>query len=72
MGLDARKPVFWVPDQAGLTPVSSITRTSQKNEVSHVASLDMILTNKRTTKVLISLRGCAGWSVPLLFAHPEY
>ena len=24
---------------------------------------------QRTTKALISLRGCAGWSAPLLFAH---
>ena len=31
----------------------------------------MILSNKRITKVLIRLRGCAGWSAPLLFANPE-
>ena len=29
----------------------------------------MILSNKRMTKALIRLRGCAGWSVPLLFAN---
>ena len=29
----------------------------------------MILSNKRTTKALIRLRRCAGWSVPLLFAN---
>ena len=28
----------------------------------------MIISNKRTTKALISLRGCAGWSAPVLFA----
>ena len=28
----------------------------------------MILSNKGITKVLIRLGGCAGWSVPLLFA----
>ena len=27
--------------------------------------------NKRITKALISLGGCAGWSAPLLFANPE-
>ena len=27
-----------------------------------VASLDIILSDKRITKSLISLRGCAGWS----------
>ena len=34
-----------------------------------VASLDMILCNKRITKALIRLRGAAGWSAPLLFAR---
>ena len=31
----------------------------------------MILSIKQITKVLISLHGCTGWSVPLLFTHPE-
>ena len=31
----------------------------------------MILSNKRIIKALIRLRGCAGWSEPLLFANPE-
>ena len=31
----------------------------------------MILHNKRITKALIRLRGCVGWSVPLLFANAE-
>ena len=31
----------------------------------------MIHNNKQITKVLISLHKCAGWSAPLLFAHPE-
>ena len=30
-----------------------------------------MLYNKRLTKALIRLRGCAGWSVPLLFANPR-
>ena len=29
----------------------------------------MILSSKRITKSLIRLRGCAGWSAPLLFAN---
>ena len=29
----------------------------------------MILLDKRITKALISLRGCAGWSAPVLFAN---
>ena len=36
-----------------------------------VTSLTMILSNKRITKALISLRGCAGCSATLLFANPE-
>ena len=56
MGLDARKPVFGVSDK----PVSSATESSKKIEISLVASLDMMLTNKRITKTLIRLRGCAG------------
>ena len=31
----------------------------------------MVLSKKRITKALISLRRCAGWSAPLLFAKPR-
>ena len=31
----------------------------------------MILHGKRITEALISLRGCAGWSAPVLFANPR-
>ena len=31
----------------------------------------MILFIKRITKALIRLRGCAGWSAPVLFANPR-
>ena len=31
----------------------------------------MILSNKWVTKMLIRLRWCADWSVPLLFANPQ-
>ena len=31
----------------------------------------MILSIKQITKALIRLRGCAGWSAPLLFANPK-
>ena len=66
-----RKPVFGVSDKASFKPVSSATETSLKIEISPVASLHMILSKKRITKVLIRLRGCAGWSAPLLFPNPE-
>ena len=31
----------------------------------------MVLSKKRITEVLIRLRGCAGWSAPVLFADPD-
>ena len=45
-------------------------RLAKKVDISLVASLDMILSNKRITKALISLRRCVDWSAPLLFANP--
>ena len=71
MGLDATKPVFGVSDKASYKPVSSSTVTSKNIEISLEASLDMILSTKRITKALIRLRGCAGWSAPVLFATPR-
>ena len=38
-------------------------------EISDKETRDIILSRQRTTKVLISLRGCAGRSAPLLFAY---
>ena len=38
---------------------------------SHKASLGIILLKKQTTKLLIILRGCAGWSGPLLLQITE-
>ena len=58
MGLNERKPVFGVSDKARLKTVYSAT----ESRISSVASLD-ILSEKRITKVLISLRGCLGFSV---------
>ena len=31
----------------------------------------MVRFKKRITKALIRLRGCAGWSAPVLFANPR-
>ena len=71
MGRDARKPVFGVSDKVRFKPACSGTGTRLKIEISPVASLHMILYKRRITKALIRLRGCAGWTVPLLFANPE-
>ena len=38
---------------------------------SHEASLEIILLKKQTTKLLMILRGCAGWSGPLLLQITE-
>ena len=69
LGLVATKPVFGVSDKAGLKPVYSVTETGWKIESSPVASLNMLLSEKRITKAVIRLRGCAVWSTPLLFAY---
>ena len=71
MGVDATKPVFRASEKARLKSVSTATETSQKIENSQVANLDMVLSKKRKIKVLISLRGCAGWSAHLLFTNPK-
>ena len=52
-------------------PAQLHQHTSYKIETSLLASVDMIFSNKRKTKALISLRKRAGWSAPLLFAKPE-
>ena len=52
-------------------PSCSGTEISYKIEISLVASLDMILFNQQITKMLISLRGCTGWSAPLLLESPK-
>ena len=49
------KPVFGVY-KARLEPVSSVKETIYKIGISLVASLDMILSNERITKVLICAR----------------
>ena len=71
MGRETRKLVFWVSDIARLKPVSSVTETRLKSEISSVASLDILLSKQRITKALIRLRGCSGWSAPLLFPNPR-
>ena len=69
--LAARKPVFGVSVKSRLKPVSPATETIQKIEMLPVASLQIKFSKKRITKALIRLRGCAGWSAPVLFANPR-
>ena len=42
---------------------------SNRPEILDIASIGITLSRLRTTKALIRLRGCAGWSAPLLFAY---
>ena len=67
MGLVTRKPVFRVSDKASFKPVSSVTETSWKIEISPVASLDMLLSNTQITKALIRLRVLLVYLTVLLF-----
>ena len=60
----------WVSHQVMLKPVSSATETSYVENLLE-ESLDMVCSKKQITKALISLRGCAGWSAPFLFANSE-
>ena len=71
MDLKATKPVFGVSDRARLKPVSFSYRDYLKIKISPVAISDILLSKKQITKALISLHGCAGWSVPLLFTNPK-
>ena len=57
--------------EVALYPVPSLYPTQRGCYSLLVASLDMILSNKRITKALIRLHGSAGWSVPLLFANTK-
>ena len=56
-------------DQIRFKSVCSATEASQNLETLDIPSIHIILSTQRTTKVLIRLRGCAGWSAPLLFAY---
>ena len=55
--------------QVRLKPACSAIETSQSLEILDLASIFIILSKQRTTKALIRLRGCAGWSASLLFAY---
>ena len=56
--------IFEWPLKTGLT-------VARKLKFLLIASLEIIISNKGITKVLIRLCRCAGWSAPLLFANPE-
>ena len=63
------KPIVGISNKMRFKPACSATGTSEKVENLLVAGLEIILSNKRITKVLFRLHGCPGWSAPLLFAN---
>ena len=71
VGLVVRKPVFGISNKASFKPVSSATETSYKIEILPVTRINMALSKKQITKMLIRLRGWAGWSAPVLFSNPR-
>ena len=54
--------------QVRLKPVYSASQVPERGCFEYTPTLAIILSNQRTAKMLIRLRGYAGWSVPLLFA----
>ena len=56
---------------SGFPQSPQIQRLARKMKFRFVARLYMILSKERKIKALISLRGCPGWPVPMLFANPR-
>ena len=67
LGLNARRPVFGVYEGLQDSNQPAQLHVAKKAEILSVASLSIILSRGRTTKALIRLRGCVGWSAPLIF-----
>ena len=64
-----RKPVFVVCDQVRHKLARTATEARWRFEISDIEFRGIVLSRQRTTKALIRLRGCAGWSAPLLFPY---
>ena len=63
------KTCLRVSDQVRHRSACSSTEASLSLQILDIETRGIILYRKWTTKVLIRLRGCAGWSAPLLFAY---
>ena len=64
-----QKVSLGVSDQARHKPACTATEASQSLEISAIESRDIILFKQQTTKALIRLHECTGWSAPLLVAY---
>ena len=60
-----RKPVFRVCDQVRHKPACSATETSSSLNILDLANICIMLSRQQTSKALIGVRGCTGWSAPL-------
>ena len=60
---------FAVREDSNRTAQLHVQRLSRVLIFFNLANIGIILSRQRTTKALIRLRGCAGWSAPLLFAY---
>ena len=58
-----------ISDQVRLQLACSATEASMTLAILVTETRDITLSRQQTTKALIRLHGCAGWSVPLLFAY---
>ena len=56
-------------DQLRFKPAYSASEAILRLEILDIETRGIILSRQRTTKALIRLRGCAGWSAPLFFAY---
>ena len=63
------KPAFGICDKVRLKPACSATETSLSFEILDMENTGFTLSRKWTIMALIRLRGCVGWSAPLLFAY---
>ena len=63
--------VFGVCDQVRLKPACSASETRKRLKIYDIGTRSIILSRQRTTRALIRLRVCGGWSVPLLFAYDK-
>ena len=68
MGHVATKPVLGVSIKAILKPVSAAAETSLIIGISLVATLDMMLSEKRKIKALIRLHGCVAAQMLVIMA----
>ena len=69
MSLITKKPVFEVCDQVRHKQTCTATEARWRLEISDIETRGIILSRQWTTKVLIKLGRCAGWSVPLIFPY---